>query len=127
MTQSTDGHAITQLIDLYCSAWNDPDPVQRRAILAGVWAEGASYTDPTVEAIGIDALLSHIEKVRAGRPGAKVMRTSTVDAHHDLARFAWRVVQADGTLMPEGIDIAELTADGKLRRIIGFFGSVSAL
>jgi hypothetical protein len=113
---------LDQLIDTYCAAWSDPDPTRRRELLGGVWADGATYTDPTVHTAGLDDLLAHIDTVVARRPGARVVRTSRVDAHHDLARFAWRVVQADGTALPEGLDLAELSADGRIRRIIGFFG-----
>jgi SnoaL-like domain len=113
---------IDQLIDSYCEAWSDPDPARRREILRAVWADGATYTDPTVHAEGLDDLLAHIDEVLARRQGAKVVRTSRVDAHHGLARFAWHVVQADGTPLPEGLDLAELSADGRIRRIIGFFG-----
>ena len=114
-----------KLIDTYCAAWNDPDPARRREILGSVWADGATYTDPTVHAVGMDELLAHIGKVVARRPGAKVVRSSRIDVHHDLARFAWRVVQADGTMLPEGLDLAELSADGQIRRIIGFFGPLA--
>lgn len=116
---------LDQLIDAYCAAWSDPDPTRRREILEGVWADGATYTDPTVDATGLDELLAHIDTVVAQRPGAKVVRTSRVDVHHDLARFAWHVVQADGTALPEGLDLAELSADGRIRRIIGFFGPLA--
>ncbi len=51
-----------------------------------------------------------------------------MDAHHGVARFAWRVVQADGTALPKGLDVALLSADGtKIERIIGFFGPLGAL
>ncbi|MCO1654848.1 nuclear transport factor 2 family protein [Pseudonocardia humida] len=113
---------IDDVIDTYCGAWSDPDPQRRRALLRSVWADGATYTDPTVHATGPDELLAHIDTVLARRPGAKVVRTSRVDVHHGLARFAWHVVQADGSTLPEGLDLAELTADGRIRRIIGFFG-----
>jgi hypothetical protein len=116
---------IEALIDTYCAAWSDPDPRRRRDILENVWAEGAIYTDPTVHAAGADALLVHIETVLARRPGAKVIRTSRVDAHHGVARFAWRVVQADGTMLPEGLDVAEITPDGRIGRIVGFFGPLA--
>jgi hypothetical protein len=113
---------LDQLIDTYCAAWSDPEPARRREILGAVWADGATYIDPTVHAAGLDDLLAHINAVVTRRPGAKVVRTSRVDAHHGLARFAWRVVQADGTALPEGLDCAELTADGRICRITGFFG-----
>jgi hypothetical protein len=50
------------------------------------------------------------------------VRTSAVDCHHGVARFAWHVAQADGTVLLEGIDIAFLSPDGsRIERIIGFF------
>ena len=112
-----------ELIDRYCAVWNEPDPGRRASLLAAVWGAGATYTDPSVHAESAEALLAHIAKLRARRPGARVVRTSAVDLHHGLARFAWRVEQADGTALPEGLDLAELTADGtRLARIVGFFG-----
>ena len=92
-----------------------------------MWAPGASYTDPSVHAANGSELLTHIAKVRERRPGAKVLRTSGVDAHHGLARFAWQVVQADGVALPDGLDIAFVSADGlRIERIIGFFGPLGA-
>lgn len=117
---------VTSLIDRYCAVWNEPDPARRKALLEAVWAEGATYTDPRVDTTGVDDLLAHIATVRAGRPGATIVRTSAVDVHHGIARFGWRVVEADGTPLPEGIDIALLTPDGgRIERIIGFFGSMT--
>lgn len=114
---------VTDLIDRYCAVWNEPDAARREALLATVWAGGATYTDPRAETVGAEALLAHIAGVRAGRPGAKIVRTTVVDMHHGAARFGWRVVEADGTLMPEGIDFVEFDPAGdRIRRIIGFFG-----
>jgi hypothetical protein len=92
----------------------------------GGWRAGATYTDPTAHVAGVDQLVAHIEKVLARRPGARVIRTSAVDAHHGFVRFAWRVVQADGTLLPEGIDFAEVDNDGAIRGVVGFFGALAA-
>jgi SnoaL-like domain len=122
VSQLANSSPLDDLIDAYCAAWSEPDADHRREILAAVWADSATYTDPTVELSGVDALIVHIGKVLARRPGAKVARTSAVDAHHGLARFAWRVVQADGSLLPEGIDLATVSDDGKIQSIAGFFG-----
>ena len=88
----------------------------------------ATYTDPRVHADSLEALAAHIDRVLAQRPGARVLRTSEVDLHHGVARFAWHVVQADGTALPEGLDVVWLTDDGaRLARILGFFGLLQRL
>lgn len=116
---------VTELIDRYCRVWNEDDPSNREAMLATIWARNATYTDPSVHAANAQELLAHIASVRARRPGASVVRTSAVDVHHGIARFSWRIVQADGTELPEGIDIAFVSVDGsRIERIIGFFGPV---
>ncbi len=125
MSDLNDIAAPERLIDTYCEAWSEPDAVRRETILKNVWAEGATYTDPRADITGIWELGAHIGRVLSSRPGAKVIRTSAVDSHHGLARFAWRVVQADGTMLPEGIDFAEISSEGKLRRIVGFFGPLA--
>ncbi|MCB0064615.1 MAG: hypothetical protein KDE19_20975, partial [Caldilineaceae bacterium] len=114
---------IDLLIDQYCLASTEPDPATRATILNAVYAANATYTDPMVYLVGIDELLAHIAKMQDNRPGAKIVRTSRVDLHHGVARFAWHLVRADGTTLPEGVDIAFVNADGaKIERIIGFFG-----
>ena len=123
MGEQIQSDALTELVDRYCAVWNEPSPGRRAELLAQVWARDATYTDPSVHAPTADELLAHIEQVRARRPGSKVLRTSTIDFHHRLARFSWHVVQADGSALPEGLDIAEFSSDGnKIRRIVGFFG-----
>jgi hypothetical protein len=114
------------LIDRYCQAWSDPDPARRRALLTSVWSEGATYTDPRMHATTPDQLLAYIDKVLAQRPGARLVRTSAVDMHHRVARFAWHLEQADGTSLPESLDVVSLSADGtRLDHVVGFFGPLA--
>jgi hypothetical protein len=92
-------------------------------MLGAVWADGATYTDPSVHAVGSEELLTYIARVRERRPGSRVVRTSAVDLHHTVGRFAWCAIGADGGLVRDGIDIAFVSNDGSgLERIIGFFG-----
>ena len=122
---------LTALVDGYCAAWCEADAAARSVMLATVLADGATYTDPTAHVTGADALAAHIGTVLASNPGAKVVRVSRVDAHHDVARFAWQMILADGTALPEGVDFVELSSavssavssDGaRIRGITGFFG-----
>lgn len=117
---------LTTLIDTYCLAWSETSPERREELMGSVWAPCATYTDPRVHARGNAELLAHIDKVLARRPGSRVIRTSAIDEHHGIARFAWRAVEANGNELPEGIDIAFIASDGsKITRIIGFFGPLA--
>lgn len=114
---------LTELIDTYCQAWSQVSPELRAELLARTLTPTATYTDPIVHTIGVSQLLVHIADVLARRPGSRVVRTSQVDHHHGIARFHWHVIESNGNLLPEGIDIAFLSKDGlKIERIVGFFG-----
>ena len=118
---------VAELVDRYCAVWSEPDAAMRKALLDTLWSDGATYTDPGVHAGDGAALLEHISRVQASRPGSTVVRTSAVDIHHGVARFAWRAMGGDGTPLVDGIDIAFINADGdRIERIIGFFGPLQS-
>lgn len=106
----------------YVAAWNEPDAAARLKILVGCWADEAAYLDPNVELKGRAALVQHISKVQAGRPGARIEMMSGIDVHHNVVRFLWRLVRADGSAGDVSIDFGEISADGRLAKIVGFFG-----
>lgn len=113
----------TTIIDRYCEVWSEPETERRRELLSSIWTNNASYTDPTVQAFGAEALLAHIEGVRQQYPGAAIKRTSNVDEHHQFARFAWQLTKADGDALPEGLDIVTFNAGGTMiEQVVGFFG-----
>lgn len=114
---------LEKSIDIYCSAWSEPDSCVRGNMLERVLSADVVYCDPTVSLTGCDSLVEHIESVLQDRPGSSVVRTSMIDEHHDVARFSWHLVKADGTMLPDGIDIIEIDkTTGKLTSILGFFG-----
>jgi hypothetical protein len=116
--------AAERLIKSYCAAWSEPHAARRLLLLEQVWAADGRYTDPAADVTGIGALSAYIGKTLERYPGARVITTSRVDAHHGALRFTWCMVLADGQRLPDGTDYAELSADGKIRRIAGFFGSL---
>jgi hypothetical protein len=100
------------LIDRYCEVWSEHNESRRAELLVSVWASGATYTDPTVHMVGAEALLAHIAKVQARRPDSRIVRTSEVDEHHRVARFAWCAIGANGKTLIEGLDVALFSDDG---------------
>ena len=114
----------TTVIDRYFEMWNTEDETARAAVVAEAWASDGRYRDPLLEADGHDELVAMVATVHAHYPGQRFRRTSGVDVHHDVARFAWELAAPDGAVTVAGIDVAELGDDGKLRRITGFFGEL---
>ncbi len=113
---------VQEMVETYAAAWNEPDPVARRALLERSWADDGTYTDPTAAVAGREALIAHIDAFQQQFPGVPIVLTSGVDEHHGWVRFGWRMPAADGTVIVEGLDCGELAPDGRLRRIVGFFG-----
>ena len=121
-----DHDAIADVATAYLAAWNEPDASLRQALLQQCWSEDGVYVDPNVSLAGRAALDRHIAKVQSGRPGARLEFMSGIDAHHNLVRFLWRLVRADGTCGDTSIDFGELGPDGRLMKMVGFFGPAPA-
>jgi hypothetical protein len=117
-----DDHATRTIVTQYMAAWNEPDDTARHALLAHCWSDSGVYLDPNVLLAGRDALAAKIGEVMASRPGARLEFMSGIDVHHNVVRFLWRLVRADGTCGDTSIDFGEIGADGRLVKIVGFFG-----
>jgi hypothetical protein len=104
----------------YVAAWNCSDGAARAGLLAGSWASGATYTDPTVDLHGVAELDAHIVRRQTERPGVVIELTGGIDAHHDWAAFRWRARLGETTVV-SGFDCVQFAADGRLQRVVGFF------
>lgn len=119
--------ALDDLLKVYCAAWNEPDARLRRELLEKAWTSEGTYTDPQSFVEGREALVEHIGKFLKSSPGARIIQSSRADFHHGMFRFAWKFVGGDGKTVMEGIDFGTVAADGKLQRIVGFFGPIKPL
>ena len=121
---------ITETIDTHLAGYCEADPERRRALLDQVWAADGEFVDPPLEGRGPEAIAALVDAVLQHFPDHRFRRTSEVDVHHGHARYAWELVGPDGpdgTVAITGLDVATLDADGRLTRIIGFFGELPAL
>lgn len=118
---------LDDILEAYGKAWREPDDEARLALLELAWADEGLYQDPSADARGRAALNAHIAGVLETFPGARVEITSGADRHHGKIRFTWHMRLADGTIAIEGVDFGEIGPDGRLTKIIGFFGSAPAL
>lgn len=113
---------MSEIIDAYMAAWNEPNEARRDALLRQCWAEDGVYTDPGVYLVGATALSARIEQKQRERPDARLVLLSAVDAHHGRFRFHWRLINANGGPGPKSVDFGQFGADGRIALMVGFFG-----
>lgn len=112
-----------ELADRYLRAWNEPDPLRRRALVAEVFASDASYVDPLAQVAGHDGLDALIAGMQSKFAGARFSVKGTPEGHHDRIRFSWSLALAGQTLA-EGTDMALVAGDGRLQAVTGFLDYV---
>jgi len=117
----------TTVVDNYLASLNEQDAAKRQQLVAHAWATDGSFVDPLIQVAGHDQLAAIAPMVATKYPGHTFRRSSGIDSHNGLVRFGWEFVGADGNVVLAGIDVGELAADGRLQRIVGFFGPLPAM
>ncbi len=108
-------------LDHMMAAWNERDPDKVRGHLERALAPDVEFIDPSIETHGIDEFEANVHEVHARIPGADYARASGVDSHHRLHRYAWQITR-DGELLMPGFDVTEVDEQGRVLRVLGFFG-----
>jgi hypothetical protein len=111
---------VETLVRSYVAAWSEPDPAERRRLLDAVWHEHGTYTDPLSQAAGRAGLDALIAEFLQRNPGARFSLAGPIDQHHGHVRFFWTLRLANGREM-RGMDYGEITPEGRLLKIVGFF------
>ena len=115
---------VDSLVGRYTRAWNETDPSARRSAVEEIWTGDGTYRDPRTTVVGHEAIDGWIAAVQERFPGFTFTVSGDVDAHHDVARIPWELGPAGGAAVLAGIDVAVLTADGRIRDVYGFFDTV---
>jgi hypothetical protein len=118
--------ATEQLIDTYFDMWRATDAAERAELVARVFADEGRHVDPHADALGHDRLGAMLAGVHAAYPGFAIDRTSGIDQHGAQLRFSWQLTAADGNPVVAGIDVVELAPDGRIARVVGFWGDLPA-
>ena len=114
------------VVERYLAAWNETGPARRRAAIDDLFAADVRYTDPLADVTGRAELDGLIAAVQQQFPGLVFAPAGPVDAHHDQARFTWGLGAPGAEAAVVGFDVAELDADGRIRRVFGFLDRVPA-
>ncbi len=127
-TETTpDTTSMTATIDLHLEAYALADLDRRNDLVAANWNVDGVLLDPPFAGRGHLEISAMTDIVLAHFAGHRFQRNTAVDAHHGVARYGWDLVGPDGTSAVSGTDFVEFDDDGKLLRIVGFFGALETL
>lgn len=111
----------------YAEAWTGTDDATLRQLLEECWADKGVYCDPLNVASGREAVIEHIAGFSRRFPGHTIKVTTGTDTHDGFGRFGWEMSGPDGQLVTDGVDFVIFGPDGRIARIVGFFGPLPAL
>jgi SnoaL-like domain len=114
-------------IDTMLSAWNARDESVLEQLVQESLSLEVEFCDPHYAIRGHAPFIEMVKAFWAKHGDCKISRASVVDAHHDRARYAWAIALPNGHRF-EGFDaVAFELPSGKVRRIDGFFGSLTPI
>ena len=95
-------------------------------MLAKVWSPDGLYSDPEpTYAAGRAALSDAIATFQRSYPNMH-FKCSAPQVHHQFMRVSWVLLKRDGTQRAYGTDFYDMAPDGRISRVIGFFGAPPA-
>jgi len=111
----------------YVQAWSASDSETARTLLSKCWTEESEIVGPGYYFKGLGSVLNEIERFHREQPDHKAVATSGFDAHGRWTRFEVAVLNPEGNRTHEGWDIVEQDAEGKIRKVITFWGPLPRL
>ena len=114
------------MIEKYDQAWNASDVGERRRLLEAALTDDCEMVEPRGRFAGREAIFRRISSFTDRFPGARVDIATKVDEHNGFARYGWWIRDREGILLLEGIDVVECAEDGRLRKVVMFFGALES-
>lgn len=119
---TTDTQSGTANIDMHLEAYALADAARRDELVATAWNADGELLDPPLEGHGRAEISALADVVLTHYAGHRFVRTTAVDSHHGFARYGWDLTGPDGSVAVSGVDVVQFDDDGKLLRVVGFFG-----
>ena len=84
--------------------------------------EEVTFADAFSCTAGIEDLVAHLAAAQLHMPGMVLSRTGDVRQCQGTAVVDWTARGADGAPRGKGTNVFDLAADGRMARIVGFWG-----
>jgi uncharacterized protein YndB with AHSA1/START domain len=109
-------------IDGYLRGWGDPDAETRRRLMSASVDPDIVFRDPYGATNGLEDLLANLDAIQVHMPGTMLRREGDVRLSHGTAVAGWVAERVDGTRVGGGTNVYDLAPDGRIARVVGFWG-----
>jgi len=123
-----------RVLDAYERAWSEPDEDKLRACIQECWTPSSTYVNPLTDMVrGVDGLARLILDYRDIFPDVNIRPSAPADVVEQHARWPWRLSSTvpirmlgkDYGHVMDGLDVIEFDDDGKIKKVVSFFGSTA--
>jgi uncharacterized protein YndB with AHSA1/START domain len=108
---------LADRLDRFFALWSDPDP----AAVEALCTPEITFHDGFASLAGREELAAHIAAARQHMPGVTLSRAGAPLECQGTALVDWLATAADGTARGRGTNVVELSPDGRLARVTGFW------
>ena len=115
---------VEEVLQAYAAIWSEANAVRREALMAKSLAHDAEVVGPGYHFKGYQAISAEVERFLTRDPGSRAVLASGFLMHHNLVRFAVAMVSAEGRVVAEGEDIVEFGTDGRIVKVLTFWGAL---
>jgi len=115
------GETMPRAIAGWFEAWSTADASERGAVLGRCVAEDVELRDAFSCVRGAGELNDHITNARRHMPGLTLGAAGAPQLVHGFVRSAWRTTAPDGKVVFAGVNFVTLDADGRVKRVVGFW------
>jgi hypothetical protein len=98
---------------------------ERQSLMTTHLSPDVVYRDPRTELRGHEAFAAEMARMRAMFPG-HTFEILAVDAHHGRSVARWRLLDAEGNHVTNGLSHAIHDTDGRLADITGYYPITAA-
>jgi uncharacterized protein YndB with AHSA1/START domain len=117
-----ENHArVTERVDAFLCAWGEPDAKTRRELMQACATPGIVFRDAYSATSGLEDMLGNLEAVQVFLPGVTLARTGDVRLSHGTALASWTAKKENGDAAGTGINVFDLSPDGSIARVVGFW------
>lgn len=114
---------LAAVLDQYFAAWNERSPEARREALSRSVTEDVEFRDAYGALFSREDLESHLGLIPVFMPGLTIKRAGEPRQCQGTALVDWVAEGPDGNVRARGTNALDLSPDGRVSRIVGFWAS----